>query len=235
MTAAATAAVNADIPPFLDRRPLVYSYTILNAYQNCAHAMSRRYIVKDIPYVETDAMRIGNEAHAALEQRVRDGKPLPDTMEQWEALAAPLVGYKPKVELKLAVSADGLGARYFGNDAWLRGRADVAIISAKRAYILDWKTGNPNYEDSFELEINALLLKANFPELDFIHGAYGWLRENRISRPYNLSHFNTTWNEIRKIVRQIEHDRGRGKFDKKQSGLCKHCDVRDCEHNKKPR
>ncbi len=56
------------IPAFLDRRPLVYSYTFLHTYKNvCPHQAYRRYILKDQPYVETAAMKWGNEVHAAFE------------------------------------------------------------------------------------------------------------------------------------------------------------------------
>ena len=54
--------------------------------------MSRRYIVKDQPYVESPEMKWGNDVHSAFEYRVGSRKPLPDNMMQWEQFAAPFDG-----------------------------------------------------------------------------------------------------------------------------------------------
>src|SRR5258708_25262580 len=66
---------------FVQKFPL--TYTILNTYLICPHQMMRRYIKKDLKFVETPEMKFGNEAHAALELRMA-GKPLPENMRQSE-------------------------------------------------------------------------------------------------------------------------------------------------------
>ena len=226
-----------DIPPFLDRRaskPLIYTYTMLSAYHNCGHAMYRRYIKRDIPYVETPEMKRGNDVHTAFEHRVGSHKPLPEAMAPWERFASALDGRGANVELKLAVTKEGLTTGYWDADCWFRGKIDVTIRQSDRAYIRDWKTGGSKYEDPFELETNALLLKARYPELQNVKGDYVWLKEDRIGQSYDLSGFAATWKEINRLVALIEADRESGGFEKRRSGLCGWCDVRDCENNRKP-
>lgn len=218
------------IPPFLDRRKLVYTFSNLSAYKNCGHQMYRRYIVKDVPYVESPQMKEGNDGHLAFEQRVGSGKPLPVALQQWETFAAPFDGRGARVEQKLGMTDRGKATGYWDSDCWFRGRIDVALVSNETAFINDWKFGKSNYEDPFELEVGALLLKAKHPELKVIKGQYVWLKENRTSQLYDLSRFRDTWNEINRLVGLIESDRQRGEFEKKPSGLCAWCDVKDCQH-----
>ena len=221
-----------EIPPFLDRRPFVGTYTILNTYKNCPHQMARRYVVKDQVYVETPEMKFGNDVHAAFEYRVGSGKPLPLNMQQWEAFAKPFDGKAAVVEQKLGIAANGHAVGYWDGSVWFRGKADLAIVQldVETAYINDWKTGKSTYEDPFELETNAVLIHAKYPTLKKIMGSYTWLKENRVSRMYDLSNTAKTWTEICRLMAEILAKRATGNFEKKQSGLCGWCSVSDCEN-----
>jgi hypothetical protein len=218
------------IPPFLDRRPFIGTYTILSTYKNCPHQMSRRYIVKDQPYVETPEMKWGNEVHSAFEYRVGSGKPLPANMLEWEKFAQPFDGLAPQVEQKLGISAEGRSTGFFDNNVWFRGKADVAIINGDAAYMADWKTGKSTYEDPFELATNAMLLHAKNPHLKVIKGSYIWLKENRVGQQYDLSDTASTWKEVCRLMGEILEKKKTGQFEKQQSGLCGWCSVKDCEH-----
>lgn len=225
-----------DIPAFLDRRPFVWSFTILHTYKNvCPYQMAQRYIYKTTPYVETPAMKWGNEVHAALEHRVGAGKPLPEPMMQWEKFAKPFDGRGAKTEMKLGVTMQGTATGFFDKNVWGRGKVDTTLMNDTTAYFCDWKTGKSDYEDRFELDVQAVLLNVKFPQLRSIVGQYAWLKEDRLSEMYDLSDTRKTWNEIGEIVRAIEADKKSGEFKKKRSGLCLWCDVYDCENNKNPK
>lgn len=226
------------MPAFLDRRPtnagkpLVYTYTNLNAYENCPHAMFRRYIKQDIPYVESPEMAYGTKVHKALEYRVGQGRPLPEEMRKWEKFATPFDNRQATTERKLGCTNKGKPIDFYDKtgQVWLRGKVDLAIEGATTAYMADWKTGKSSYESPFELEIGALLLKANNLALRKVVGNYVWLKEDRVGQQYDLSGFMTTWDKVNEIVARIEHDKAEGEFPKKKSGLCGWCSVKDCEN-----
>lgn len=222
-----------ELPAFLNRRKLVYTFTNLQAYRNCAHAMYRRYLKKDIPYVESPEMKWGNDVHTAFERRVGSRQPLPANMQQWEMFAAPFDSRVASVEQKLGITREGRTTGFWDHDCWFRGKVDVALVNGDKAFINDWKTGKSNYEDPFELETGALLLKARYSEITVVKGHYTWLKENRAGQVYDLSRFRDTWNEINRLVAKIEADRTSGEFEKQRSGLCGWCDVKDCEFNTK--
>lgn len=222
-----------DIPAFLDRRPFVGSYTILNTYKNCPHQMARRYIVRDQPYVETPEIKWGNKVHEAFEFRVGGRKVLPTDMQQWEQFAVPFDGKTVQVEQKLGMTQEGRPTGFFDKDVWFRGKADVTIINDATAYINDWKTGGSKYEDPFELATGAVLLHAKNPQLKKIVGSYTWLKENRVGQMYDLSDTLATWREMCRLMGEILALRASGgPYPKRQSGLCGWCSVKDCEHHR---
>lgn len=229
-----TAMEMPDIPGFLDRRnpanggarPLVYSYSLLNNYENvCPHQTWRRYVKKDLKYVESDPMKWGNDAHTALEYRL-GGKPLPPKMQQWEPLIAPLAERKGIAEQQLGITKGAKSCGFFDDGVWFRGKIDVTLIEGSTAVIVDYKTGNSSYESPFELETNALLLHAKHPYLKQIKGFYIWLKENRVGQPYDLD-TNAAWHKVRELTDKFEADKT---FEKKRSGLCGYCNVEDCEN-----
>lgn len=223
-----------DIPAFLDRRPLVWSFTLLHTYRDiCPHQAAQRFIFKTVPFVETEAMRWGNEVHTAMEHRL-GGKPLPLKMQDWEKFAKPFDGKDVKPEQKLGVTMEGQSCDFFAKNVWGRGKLDVPLVQSERAYLADWKTGNSKYENPFELKVQAVLLHARNPQLKEIKGQYIWLKENRPGKLYDLSDTRSTWNEIGTTYRQMATDRQAGHFEKRRGPLCAFCPVFDCEHNTNP-
>lgn len=229
-----TAVEMPDIPASLDRRkpkPLVYSYTMLNNYANvCPHQTWRRYVKKDQPYVESEAMKWGNAVHTALEYRL-GGKPLPPDMQQWEPIIAAFDGRGATAEQKLGITRNSKTCDFFDAEVFFRGKVDVMLINGNTAYIMDWKTGNSNYESAFELETNALLVYCKHPHLTRIVGSYAWLKENRLGQMYDLSNVGNTWNVMNVLIKQFEADLAAVNWEKRKSGLCGYCSVKDCENH----
>ena len=210
---------------------MIGTFTMLSSFLNCEHAMYRRYIKRDLgPYVQSKEAKWGDDIHVAMQRRIGSKTPLPDTMRQWECFAVPFDGKIPLVEQQLAITRQGKATGYWDKDAWFRGKADCVIVEGERAYFLDWKSGKSNYEDPFELETGALLLRAKRPQIKTVVGSYAWLKENRIGTLYDLSDFDGTWNRIKELMGQIEAKKPE-EFVKHKSGLCGWCSVKDCENH----
>jgi len=225
-----------DIPKELDRRKgradFVWSYTALNLYENiCPYQFFRRYINKDIKFVESAASKWGNEVHSAFEYRI-GGKPLPVSMQHWEPLVAPLDGRGVTPEMKVGITMEGRTTGYFSENVWGRCKIDAPIVANSKAMLIDWKSGNVR-EEPFELEVQAVFLHARYPTLTTIVGKYAWLKENRLGELHNCSDTRSTWNKICTINQKIEESRRTMQWEKRQSGLCGHCDVLDCNFNRK--
>lgn len=220
----------------MEAKPFVWGYTNLNTYDDvCPHQFFEVYIKKSIPYKATPEMAFGNEVHTAFELRVGGKKPLPENMRQWESFAAPFDAYRPRVELKLGITREGRPTGYYEKDVAGRSRIDVAVVNGTAALITDWKSGGSKYEKPFELEINAMFLKAANPNLTQVMGHYVWLKENRVGQTYDLSDFNSTWARVNNIVEKIEDDMQSGEWEKRRGPLCSWCKCFTCENNSNPR
>ncbi len=212
-------------------KPLIGSYSMLNTFKNvCEHQFYRRYIKKDQPFVETEAMRWGNKVHKAFEERIGKGIVLPDDMLQWEHYATPFDHYDVYTELQLGINSQGAPVDYWADDVWFRGKLDAAVIVHDKALLTDWKTGSSRFEDSFQLKTNAFLLKRAFPALRTIVGRYVYLKENKLGTMYTLDDFGMTWATILLLMTEIEKKKKSGEWTKKKSGLCGYCSVKDCEN-----
>lgn len=224
-------------PPMADKpQRLIGTYTILSTYKNCPEQMRRRYITKDLgAFVKTKEMEWGDAVHKAFELRLKAKKPLPVEMQEWEQFAAPFDSHKVLVEQRLGLSREGRAHDYWDNaQVWFRGQADVAILNGTAAYIADLKTGNSKYEDPFEVATNALLLQAHYPQITTIKGQYIWLKENRMGQLYDVSNTRATFGNVCELMDEIEGRRAANQWEKRKSGLCSWCNVKDCE-NWRPR
>src|SRR5579864_2961017 len=154
-----------DIPPILDRRKQVHSFSSLNTYLNCPHQYEGRYVTKATPFTGSDASRYGDRVHEAMDKRIGQGTPLPVEFAQWESFAAPFDNlpdtFHVRVEQQYAITIDGAACDYWAPTAWFRGRLDLTVVSPdfQTAYILDHKSGKP-WEKPLELETSAMLLKS---------------------------------------------------------------------------
>jgi len=212
-------------------KPIVFSYTMLNCYDSiCPYQMFRRFVKKDIPFTETEAMRKGNEIHSAMEYRI-GGKPLPYEMQHWEPFVAPIVERGAKAEVKLGITAEGRPTGFFDKDVWCRGKADVVIIANNNAFLVDWKSGGSKYENAFEIALQGLMVKAANPHVVKIAGCYAWLGENRLGTIHDLSDVSSTWTKVNNIAEQIKDDMASGEWEKRKGPLCGYCPCEDCKHH----
>jgi hypothetical protein len=228
-----------DIPAYLRRdkdnrmpefsKPLVYSYTLLKTADTCLYKCFRQYVKRDLPFDKTPEIKWGEDVHNAMEYRI-GGKPLPENMRHWEPLVVAYVERGAKPEKKTGITKLGNPTGFFDKDVWLRCKIDTTMLNGTAVFLADWKTGNSKYEDPFELEIQALTLKAAIPQVNKIAGHYVWLKENRVGEVHDLSDFNATWSKINNKVEVIEDCMATGEWPKTKSGLCGYCAVKDCEN-----
>ena len=211
-------------------KPLVYSYTMLKTADTCLYKAYRQYVVRNIPFDKTPEIKWGEDVHTAMEYRL-GGKPLPREMQHWEPLVAAYAERKAQPERKTGITRDGKPTGFFDANVFLRCKIDVTMLNGENGFVADFKTGNSKYEDPFELEVQALTLKAMTPGLSNIAGHYLWLKENRIGQTHDLSDFQSTWARIHNKVEVIEDALASSEWPKTKGPLCGWCGVKDCENN----
>ena len=214
----------------------VANHTFLNDWDNCPHKAFRKYIKKDLPkFVQTEAMKWGNEVHTAFEVRLKHGDsahPWPAGMEKFEAIAKPLVEAHAAAEKMLGITEAGDACDFFAKDVWLRGKIDAIVIRQPMAAIFDWKTGKRR-EEKAELEVHAVLLKAWLPTIQTVRGHYVWLQDNEVGKAHDVSDTEKKLADIRSTMNTVKNCIEVEDFPKRRNPLCNWCDVLDCENNTK--
>ena len=214
----------------------VASYSFLNTWAICPHQAARKYIVKDLPREpETPEMAWGNAVHEAMEKRLRDKTPLPQSMASYEYWAAPLDALKIEPEQKLGMTVEGQPCDFFAKNVFLRGKLD-APVRLRRDYVMifDWKTGKRR-EEPFELAVGALLLQAHWPEVVQLLGQYIWLKYSVNGKQHDVSDTARTWAVVKDTMREVECAIVDNEFRKTPGPLCGWCPVLDCQHNTRGR
>ncbi len=211
----------------------VYSYTFLNTYDICPKQAFHRYVLKDHPFVGSDASKWGNVVHDALDKRLSKGTPLPKEVAKYEPYAAAIEPLKPATEIKLGIRRDGSPTGFFDDDVWLRGKADVVITQEDKALLFDWKTGKKR-EDVYELELQALMVQACHlaTPIEYITGHYVWLQDGVVGRAHDVSNTGETLECLQEKADEIEHCHKTGEWRTKAGPLCGWCPVTSCNFNR---
>ncbi len=212
-------------------KQLVWSYSFLNTYIRCARQGQAQYITKELPYTESPETAHGDRVHSAAETALKLKQfpiiPYDDLVPYFQAIYSIPAYKKIEPEMKLGVGMNWEPKQFFDNDVWGRGKLDVPIlVNPETAIIFDWKTGK-EWEDPFELEVQAVLLKAKYPELKVIKGAYIWLKEDKYGPTYDL---HQTLDKTRDKIEGVMEKVGKGLFYAQPNALCGWCALKTCRH-----
>lgn len=177
-------------------------------------------------------MTEGNLVHKALEDRVKSGKPLPNSLKQHEPLCQKFVNSRGVVttEQRLALNADLEVTEYFARDVWLRGVFDVTVQRGNEIYIFDYKTGKRK-PDSEQLKLFAAVAFAAL-KVDRVHTSFLWLKSKEVDKQsFDADEEPLIWQEFEPRVSQMEESYRNGQFPARPSGLCRGwCPVKTCDN-----
>lgn len=211
-------------------KPITISHSHLKAFEQCPKKYYHLYVAKDCPKETSPELTFGNDAHKALEERVRNGIVLPDRFASWEKYATLFDDHPCRVELKAGINIQGRACGFFDSDVWIRGKLDISIVYDSNAAIFDWKTGKPR-EDADELEIFGVLLKAAQPQLNRITGHYVWLKDGHegVGEAHDLSDTAVKLAQVRGRYEAMEKAKRFNDYPAEQGPLCPWCPVKSCQ------
>lgn len=200
-----------------------WSFSSLSAFETCPLRYKLTRVTKVVQEPQSEAMLWGNRVHKALEERVRDGTPLPATLAGYESISAKIAGSGGSVvvEQKLTVNENFQPTSWFAKDAWCRGIVDVGVIGSTSAVILDWKTGNRKV-DLDQLKLFAGMAFAHYPEIKTVKTGFVWLKENTIDKEeFTREQIGEIWGEFLPRVARLNQAFETGRWQPKPSGLCR--------------
>lgn len=209
-----------------------WSYSSLKDFLNCPKQYYHTKVANDYAKKQTENMLYGSEVHKALEDYVRDGKPLAKNYEYVkpaldELLAIPGTKYP---EHKMALTHDKQVCEFNSETRWVRGIVDLLIISGDMAYIIDYKTGSNKYPDPKQLRLMALMTYAHFPEVTRIKaGLLFVLRNSFVPEEYAREDIDNLWTPFHTDVSRLELAYENALWPPHPTGLCGWCPVTSCK------
>lgn len=220
-------------------KPVAHSYTSITSFETCPKRHYHLRVVKDVSEPPSEALTWGNTVHKALENRLRDGTPLPAKLATYEPYAAKLAA-KPgtlMVEEPIALTRDMKRVDWWDKAAWLRGKLDVAVKNGTKAAILDWKTGSRK-PDNDQLTLFADLAFTVYPDVEQVTTGFIWLKDSKIDQSVFTRNQNASiWQDFFARIERVERAHAENKWPAKPSGLCRSwCPVgrSRCEYCGKP-
>lgn len=225
---------------------ITWSYSGLTKFENCPRQYQKTVVTKEVQDEPTDQTQWGVDVHLALEERVRDDKPLPANMIQYEPMASRFAMAKVTsqvlCEFEMALDQSLQPVAFDSPKRWVRGIADIVILTVGkdghlRGFAGDYKTGKKR-EGSKQLALMAAMLFKYFPELVEIRTGFIWLANGGITEEtYYRVHMAQIWGEFMPRVARLEKAFELDKWIPNPSGLCPWCPCtyKECDYAKPKR
>jgi hypothetical protein len=163
---------------------LAWSHSRRKAFKDCPKAFYHMNVAPRghpdrVEFVQSQAMKDGNEIDEALTARISMGTPLPSKFQQWEGLASTVVSAPGQKITQMKIAFD-TAFKTCGYTEWdkvyLRVIYDLALlVNPKHALLWDWKNGMV-WPDESQLKLFAATGFMYFPEVEVIDTSYVWLK-----------------------------------------------------------
>ena len=213
------------------------SFSHLKAYETCPRKYAEVKVYKRFVEPPTEAATFGEQLHKAAELYVKEK--LEPTGPH--AFMRPIIdallrkGDEALAEEKFGVRSDLSNCDFFDEAVWMRGIADLVVLDRnnKRAFVVDYKTGSPNYAEPFQLTLMALFALNRWPEINQVYGALLFVMKGRtVKTRLDRDGATVAWDTVREKSARIDVAMHTDIWNPLPSGLCRrHCPVTTCEHH----
>jgi CRISPR/Cas system-associated exonuclease Cas4 (RecB family) len=215
-----------------------WSFSSIKTFDQCPKKYYHLKVAKDTKDEGSEATIYGTEVHEAAEKFVRDAEPIPEKYKVIRPVVEALMQFpgEKHVELKLGVKKDANGeyapCDFFDPDVWYRGIVDLLIVSNRRAWIVDYKTGkSARYADTKQLDLMAGAVFVHYPEVYVIKSGLAFVVSNEfISKVHVRGNRREYLNVFSDQLERLEGAHQSGVWNAKPSGLCPWCPVTSCGH-----
>jgi hypothetical protein len=179
-------------------------------------------------------MTYGSEVHRALEDYVREGKPLVRNYQMYKTVMDAVLEIPGErfCEHKMALDVDRQPCQY-GKGYWVRGIVDLMTIDESDAYIVDYKTGSNKYPDTKQLKLMALMAFAHFPEVENIKAGLLFVAHNSfVDEEYKRDDIDKLWKSFEGDLQRLDDSYKNNVWNPSSTPLCGWCPVNTCEYYK---
>ena len=212
-----------------------WSFSGLKQFINCPRQYNEVKVKGNFQVSETEQIRYGKEVHKALEDYVKERKPLAKNYERFQKYVDPMlkIGGDCYAEYELALREDRTPCGFSDKDYWVRGIIDLLVIKDNTAYIADYKTGSNKYPDPAQLQLMALLVFNHFPQVELAKGCLMFVvRDSLVFKEYKRSEQESLWIKFNNDLSRLKISFTNDSWPPNPKPLCGWCPVNTCEFYK---
>lgn len=225
-----------------------WSWSQYSSFLQCpAKWLAEKYF-KIVPYVESEAMKVGNLIHETAEHYVKSkigqsyqqnkihSQYLPQVQKYCDVLvAAHAQGAEVHVEKEMCFTDKFKFCGWWDNDiVWYRGKADVLIVKDNKLTVWDYKSGAVK-PDFMQLKMMCAFSALHFPQAELFDGKLIFTKHGEVKgldAPMTRSELRPVLQEIIANVRRMEETWSFGDGPAIKSGLCRqYCGNYKCPHS----
>lgn len=157
------------------------SHSSADRFFTCPHAYEREKLIKDVPYMETEATLWGTRVHDAVERYIKGENVdfsilmMDDVQPVIQRLKELPADHKAS-EIEWCFNTAGVICDKDAPDAMFLGYTDFESVVGDRGFVCDFKTGK-RHSKFEQVELYALSLWMRFPKVNEIRAGYMWLKE----------------------------------------------------------
>lgn len=206
-------------------------YSQLDTFKTCPRKYYHLKVARDVVEPPSIHTEWGHKVHEALEYRVKEGRPLPEGMMQWEGIAKSVAALPGIITTELPMALDSNFQPADWSNAWTRGIVDVAVVSKSDGVVLDYKTGKRKLTD--QLALYAAYMFAHHPAIKTVQTGFVWLKDKKIDKEViHRDEVPAIWQRFLPTVNKLYSAYERDKWMPQPNGLCKAwCPCTGCEFN----
>jgi hypothetical protein len=212
-----------------------WSYSGLKDFVNCPRQYNEVKVLKRYEKKATVEMRYGTQVHSALEDYVKEGKPLAKNYEHFGKQLDPvrdMEGVKYP-EYRMALTINRQPCTFGAKDYWVRGIADLMVVDGDQGYIVDYKTGSNKYPDPKQLQLMALMGFEYFPEVTHFKAGLLFVAHNDfVTSEYQREKIDKYWDDFAPQLKRLQLSYENNVWQENPTPLCGWCPVSDCTHYK---
>ena len=212
-----------------------WSYSGLKDFINCPRQYNEVKVLKRYEKKATVEMRYGTQVHSALEDYVKEGKPLAKNYEHFSKQLDPLRDMEGDKypEYRMALTINRQPCTFGAKDYWVRGIADLMVVDGDQGYIVDYKTGSNRYPDPKQLQLMALMGFEYFPEVTHFKAGLLFVAHNDfVTSEYRREKIDKYWDDFAPSLQRLQLSYENGVWQENPTPLCGWCPVSDCTHYK---
>ena len=216
-------------------KPIQWSFSSLKDFIGCPKRYYEVKVVKNFETQITEALTYGKEVHSALEEYVRDGKPLPLNYQRFQKAVDELINIPGEklVEHEMALLPDRTPCKFSDPNRWVRGIADLLIVNGDTAWVVDYKTGSDRFPDLDQLKLMALMVFAHYPEVQKVKAALLFILKNSlVGEDYTRDQSEVLWESFLAKTKRLELAFTTNEWIEQPSPLCRYCPVSTCKFNR---